>query len=97
MAYSFITGIPTAGKSSVAEKIAKEHGIVFLGESFETTLKRNKENPRWGKTEELQKKEAEDFFFCSAEAYKKDGERYGWKIFNGPREAERELLKIIGL
>ena len=47
MAYSFITGIPTAGKSSVQ--------------------------------------------------YKKEGERYGWKIFNDPREAERELLKIIGL
>ncbi len=97
MAYSFITGIPTAGKSSVAEKIAKEHGIVLLGESFETTLKRNKKNPRWGKTEELQKKEAEDFFFCENEQYKKEGERYGWKIFNDPRVAEQELLKMMGL
>lgn len=72
-------------------------GIVLLGESFETIFERNRKNPRWGRTEELQKKEAESFFFCEGEQYKKEGERYGWRVFNNPRKAERELLKIMGL
>ncbi|MCL4392113.1 zeta toxin family protein [Patescibacteria group bacterium] len=188
MAYVFITGIPAAGKSFIAEKIAKEHGImhvdvdsfrvemekdpklelwvnyfwnkdeakyfeksceerwkdivdqseafwpffsnrmreimqsnssaifegvnllphivsrdfqfpgvVLLGESFETIFGRNKQDPRWGKTEDLQKKEAESFFFCEGEQYKKEGEQYGWKAFSDPSEAERKLLKIMGL
>jgi hypothetical protein len=72
-------------------------GVVLIGESFETTFERNKEDPRWGKTEELQKKEAENFFFCEREHYKKEGEQYGWKVFDGVSEAEAELLDFFNL
>ena len=55
-------------------------GIILLGESFEVILERNKKDPRWGQTEELQKKEAE---------------KYGFKTFSDPMLAEKELLEIL--
>ncbi len=72
-------------------------GIVLLGESLEVTLERNKKDPRWGKTEDLQKKEAESFFLCEREKYKKEGEQYSWQVFSDISEAELETLKILGL
>lgn len=69
-------------------------GIFLLGKSLEETLERNKKDPRWGKTEELQKMEAESFFFCERIHYKQEAEKFGFKTFENINEAEKEILKL---
>ena len=69
-------------------------GIYLLGESFEITLQRNKKDSRWGDTEELQRKEAEMFFYCQGEMYRKEAEKYGYKTFRDMREAYEELVRM---
>ncbi len=71
-------------------------GIFLLGESFEQIFERNKKNPRWGSTEELQRLEAKTFFNCERENYKREAERYGFKTFTNSEEAESELLRLLG-
>lgn len=70
-------------------------GIYLLGESFKQIFERNKKNPRWGKTEELQRLEAETFFNCERENYKREAEKYGFKVFNNSEDAEQELLGLL--
>lgn len=72
-------------------------GVYLLGESFEETYRRNKEDPRWGNTEALQKKEAEMFYYCEGEKCKKEAEQYNFKSFSDIMEAEKELLSILSL
>jgi len=69
-------------------------GIFLLGDSYEVVFERNKKDPRWGKTEKLQKKEAEAFFYCERLKYKEEAEKYGFKVFFNIKNAEEELLKI---
>ena len=70
-------------------------GIFLLGLSFEEIFERNKKNPRWGKTEELQRLEAENFFNFEREFYRREAEKYGYKIFTSSKDAEKELLKLL--
>lgn len=70
-------------------------GIYLLGESLEQTFERNKKAPRWGKTEELQKLEAEMFFNCERENYKREAEKYGFQTFTNSEDAEAELIKLL--
>lgn len=70
-------------------------GIVLLGESVEQIFERNKKDPRWGKTVSLQKLEAEVFFNCERKNYEREAEKYGFKTFVNPDEAERELLNLL--
>lgn len=70
-------------------------GIILLGESFEFILERNKKDPRWGKSEELQIKEAEAFWNCERLKYKQEAEKYGFRTFTDPILAEQELLTIL--
>jgi hypothetical protein len=70
-------------------------GIFLLGESFEAILERNKRNPRWGQTKELQMKEAEAFWNCERPKYKEEAEKYGFKTFTDPLVAEKELLELL--
>ena len=70
-------------------------GIVLLGESFEKTLERNYKFPRWGKTKELQRREAESFWNCERKHYQSEAEKYGFKSFSDPVAAEAELVKIL--
>ena len=76
-------------------KDLKFPGIILLGNSFEEIFERNKQEPRWGQTEELQKKEAEIFFYCEGPIYKRESEKYGLKTFSDIKEAERELLELM--
>lgn len=78
----------------LAHKDLDFSGIVLLGESMEQIFKRNKKAPRWGKTEELQRLEAEIFFNCERENYKREAEKYGFKTFTSSEEAEKELLRL---
>ncbi len=70
-------------------------GIFLLGESFEQIFERNKQNPRWGQTEKLQKKEAELFFNCDGPKYKEEAGKYGYKTFTSSENAERELMSLL--
>jgi len=79
----------------LAHRDLEFQGIFLLGESLEAILERNKKDPRWGQTEELQKKEAEAFYNCEGPKYKADAEKYGFRIFIDSTEAEKELLKLL--
>ena len=70
-------------------------GIILLGESFEMILERNKRDPRWGKTEELQIQEAKAFWNCERPKYKQEAEKYGFKTFTDSISAEKELLELL--
>ena len=69
-------------------------GIYFLGKSFAQIFKRLKKEPCWGRTEELQKKEAE-MFIREGSIFKKEAEKYGFKTFIDLRKAEKELLNLL--
>lgn len=70
-------------------------GIVLLGESEQTVLDRCKKSPRWGKTDKLQKKEAKWYFIHEGEMYRKEGNKYGYKVFTNISEAELELTRLM--
>ncbi len=71
------------------------HGIVLLGDSEQIVLERCRKNPRWGKTDELQKKEAKWFFVHEGTIYRKEANKYGYKVFNDSEKAEIELLRLL--
>ena len=71
-------------------------GIVLLGDSEQALFERNKRNPRWGKTEELQSKEAKWFFVHEGKIYKKEANKYGYRTFHDIKKAESELLWLLG-
>lgn len=79
----------------LAKKDFNFPGIFLLGESFEQIFERNKQNPRWGKTENLQKVEAELFFNCERAKYKEEAEKYGYKALEDFGKAEDELLNLL--
>ncbi len=97
--------VVSSGKSAIFEGVnilphlarrdLKFEGIILLGESFEIVFERNKKDPRWGETEELQQKEAEIFFNCESPKYKAEAEKYGYKVFSDANLAEVELLKLL--
>lgn len=65
--------------------------IVLTGKSYEEVLERNKENPRWGNTLELQTLEARSFFTIERPFYASEAKKYGYPTFETADEA---LLKI---
>ncbi|MBI2410680.1 MAG: hypothetical protein HYV32_02165 [Candidatus Kerfeldbacteria bacterium] len=70
-------------------------GIFLVGESFESTFERNKLVPRWGKTEELQRIEAEWFFNHHGSRLTDEVKKYGYKVYRNTDEAEKELLHLL--
>ncbi len=61
-------------------------GAVLLGPSFEKTLERNTQSPRWGFTKELQRLEAECFFYDERPRYAKEADAYGYPAFDTATE-----------
>ena len=72
-------------------------GIVLIGSSLEETLKRNKKDPRWGNTLELQELEAKMFFEVERPNYKREAEKYGYPVFESADEAFQLAIKILSL
>jgi len=70
-------------------------GIVMLGDSFEVVLERNKQEPRWGSTDELIRKEAEAFWNWERPRYAAEAGKYGFKVFSDPSAAEKELTILL--
>jgi len=62
-------------------------GIVLLGPSFEKTLERDMQSPRWGNTEELIHMEAESFFYGQRPHYKEEGLKHGYEVCDTATEA----------
>lgn len=80
----------------LAHKDLDFSGVVLLGESFEEILERNKRDPRWGKTDELQIKETEAFWNCERPRYEAEAKKHGYSMFSDSKLAEAELLKLLG-
>jgi 2-phosphoglycerate kinase len=68
-------------------------GIFLLGESLESTYNRNRKNPRWGDSEELQRIEAEWFFVHEGRFLKQEAEQHGFLCYSDTQKAEKELLR----
>ena len=79
----------------LAAKDLNFSGVYLLGESVDQIFERNKQNPRWGQTEELQRIEAEMFFNCEGKMYQQEAEKYGFKCFSDSNEAKQELLRLL--
>lgn len=70
-------------------------GVVLIGSSFEETLKRNMDNPRWGNTPELQKLEAKTFFEIERPKYESEAKKFGYKTYETADEAIEDALKLL--
>ncbi len=70
-------------------------GLCLIGTTFEETLRRNIADPRWGETVELQKLEAEAFFYGERPRYQADAAKYGYPFFTSADEAYPEILKLL--
>lgn len=79
----------------LAHKDLNFDGIVLIGKSFKETFERNKKDPRWGKTEKLQKLEAKNFFFNERPKYKSEAEKYNYHTFETTDKAFAFSLKLL--
>ncbi len=70
-------------------------GIVLIGYSLEETFERNKKDPRWGKTKELQELEAKAFFSIERPRYKSEAEKYGYIVFEKADDAIEYCLMVL--
>lgn len=69
-------------------------GVVLIGSSFEETLTRNKKDPRWGNTSELQELEANTFFNVERPHYKEEALKYGYSTFERADDAVEHCLNF---
>lgn len=67
--------------------------IVLIGKTYEEILERNRQNPRWGNTIELQTLEAKSFFAIERPFYESEAKKCGYPIFETAGEALNYLLK----
>jgi hypothetical protein len=70
-------------------------GFVIAGKSYEDTISRNMRQPRWGKTEELQRMEANAFWYGERPHYIAEAERYGYRIFETADEAFPVIMNML--
>ncbi len=69
-------------------------GFFLINEDSPTLLKRLKEHPRWGKTEELQKLEVAFLLKHDVPFVKQQAKKYKYKVVNDSNDAINELKKI---
>lgn len=79
----------------LAKKYFDFPGVALIGKSFEETFEKNRKGPRWGKTEELQKLEAEAFFYGERVHYKSEAEKYGYPVFKSADKTYETALKLL--
>jgi hypothetical protein len=70
-------------------------GVVLIGSSFEETLERNRKDPRWGSTTELQELEANTFFNIERPHYKEEALKYGYPTFERADDAIEYCLSVL--
>lgn len=71
-------------------------GIVLIGRSFQDVLDRNREKPRWGASEKLQRLSAHSFWHVHRPHYIAEAERCGYPIFENADDAYAEALRLLG-
>lgn len=69
--------------------------IVLTGSSFNETFERNKKEPRWGNTLELQELEAKVFWYVERNKYIGEANKYGYSVFENTNEALEYALKLL--
>lgn len=69
--------------------------IVLIGSTYEQTFERNKKEPRWGNTLELQELEAEYFFNVERPCYRKEALKFGYPIFERADDAVDYCINIL--
>jgi len=79
----------------LAKHDLKIPGIAIIGRSFEETLERNMKDPRWGVSEELQKLEANAFFYGERPHYIEESQKYGYPVFETADEAWVTAIQIL--
>jgi len=79
----------------LAQRDLQIPGIVIIGQSLKETFERNEHAPRWGKTEELQKREEDAFFNGERPHYKREAEKYGFPVFETSDEAWSTAIQIL--
>lgn len=72
-------------------------GFFLVNEDYQTLLERFKKDPRWGKSEDLQRIEVEFLLKHDVPFIKKEAKKYGYKVFNNSEDAIKELRKIFQL
>ena len=70
-------------------------GIVLIGASYEEILERNRKDPRWGSTPELQELEAKTFFTIERPRYKEEANKYGYTVFERADDALEYCLNLL--
>jgi len=70
-------------------------GIVLIGKTYEEILERNKKNPRWGATLELQELEAKKLFEVERLRYKIEAEKYSYDVFESSRVAFIKAFSLL--
>ncbi len=71
------------------------NGVVLIGTSFEETLERNKKDPRWGNTPELQELEAKAFFYVERPRYKEEALKFGYPTFEKADDAIEYCVNLL--
>ena len=79
----------------LAHRDLKFPGICLVGRSYKETLTRNKKDPRWGKSVELQEFEAKEFFFMEGPRYREESEKYSYPVFAGADEAFDKAYELL--
>ncbi|MEI6397045.1 MAG: hypothetical protein WCO48_03175 [Candidatus Taylorbacteria bacterium] len=69
-------------------------GIILIGKSVEEIFERNKKDPRWGSTVELQELEAHSFFEVERPMYKSEAEKYSFPVYESADEAFGALITM---
>jgi len=78
----------------LAKKDLDFSGLFLINEDYKTLIERFKKNPRWGKTDKLQKLEIEYLLKHDVAFIKKEAKKYGYKVFNNSNDAFGKLDKI---
>jgi|GEM_PF-629739 hypothetical protein len=81
----------------LAKKDLDFPGVVLVGKSLEEVLERNRQRPRWGKTEEMIKMGAEAFWSIERPHYIEEARNCGYEVFEDADEAYEKIMKTIDL
>lgn len=69
--------------------------VVLIGSSYEQTLERNAQDPRWGSTERELELNSKSFFFVERPRYLEEAQKYGYPAFETYEEALSVALDFL--
>jgi hypothetical protein len=70
-------------------------GIALIGSSYEQTLERNRQAPRWSHDAKLQELEVKMVFEVERPHYKSEAEKYDYPVFENSDDAFETALKLL--